>query len=276
MALRCQLGTQTCHTLFRFFQQPGILRALFVEDLQPSLRTFDEFQRLLEVDPKWNVLCGCFGLLQRVLEHLELGSRILSQHFESSFQLLNSLLSGRNDLFRRTTCWRIAMGLCWGSRAAVWIAPSATWSCCWCHTFAFPFCWWGTEGGRGPRMTSNQLATNSIPCVACCDVLPGSKMQKQLVVRTSNTTFEQERRLEPKWLEPKWLEVISLKCSAPSVILDVNSKTRDVSPETNASWRSVCRSSNHVKSSPGTRVGIDGMNPTPELVDTRWRTRGRS
>ena len=41
--------------------------------------------------PNWNTLCRCFDLLQRVLEHLELGPGILSQHFESPFQLLNSL-----------------------------------------------------------------------------------------------------------------------------------------------------------------------------------------
>ena len=46
-ALRSQLGTQTCDTLFRFLQQPG-LRALFVEDSQLLLQSFDEFQR-----PNW-------------------------------------------------------------------------------------------------------------------------------------------------------------------------------------------------------------------------------
>ena len=35
------------------------------------------------------------------------------------------------------------------------------------------------------------------PLRAYCDVLPGNKITKSLVVRTSNTTFE------PKWLEPK-------------------------------------------------------------------------
>ena len=202
MALRCQLGTQTCHTLFRFFQQPGLLRALFVEDLQPLLRTFDEFQRLFQLDPKWNALCGCFGLLQRVLEHLELGSRILSQHFESTLQLLNSLLSGRNDLFRRTTCWRIATGLCWSSRAAVWIAP-ATWSCCWCHTLPFPFCWWGhcTEGGRGPRMTSNQ------PSGTDNELHPLRGILRRLArEQNAKTTPHKQHNVRAKWLEPKWLE----------------------------------------------------------------------
>ena len=56
-ALRCQLGTQTCDTLFRFLQQPGLLRALFVEHSQLLLRSFDEFQRLFQLDPTWNALC---------------------------------------------------------------------------------------------------------------------------------------------------------------------------------------------------------------------------
>ena len=38
----------------------------------------------------------------------------------------------------------------------------------------------------------------SIPCEACCDVLPGNEKKSELVVRTSNTTFKRTG-LEPKW-----------------------------------------------------------------------------
>ena len=68
-SLGCQLGTQTCHTLSR-------TRNRF-SDRSTNFRDCSSWT-------PWNTLCGCFGLLQRVLEHLELGSRILSQHFPFS------------------------------------------------------------------------------------------------------------------------------------------------------------------------------------------------
>ena len=72
------------------------------------------------------------------------------------------------------------------------------------------------------------------------------------------------------------LHVISLNCSAPSAIFDVNSSTRAVFPSMSASCRSVCRSSIHWQSSAGINPGITGMNPPPAAPDIRWRTRGRS
>ena len=141
-------------SMFSAMQAPRV----FVEDSQPLLRSFDEFQSLSQLDPNWNTLCRCFGLLQRVLEHLELGPGILSQHFESPFQLLNSLPSGGYGLFGRKTCGLVATGLSRGFCAAVWIAPTTTWSCEGATPLPFPFCWRGhwTEGSRDPRMTLNQ------------------------------------------------------------------------------------------------------------------------
>ena len=50
------------------------------------------------------------------------------------------------------------------------------------------------HGEPGPNW---ECPLPSIPCDACCDVLPGTKITKiELVVRTNNTTFE------PRWLEP--------------------------------------------------------------------------
>ena len=122
---------------------------------------------------------------------------------DGSFQLLNSLLSGRDDLFRRTTCWRIATGRCWGSCAAVWIAPSTTWSCC--HTFAFPFLLVGPPHGRkssGPRMTSYQPSGT----VHATTALQRHKKQKKFLCTTET-------------LERKWLGCCSCSTLCPNTLV---------------------------------------------------------
>ena len=71
------------------------------------------------------------------------------------------------------------------------------------------------------------------------------------------------------------LHVLSLNCSAPSAIFDVNSSTRAVFPSTSASCRSVCPSSIHWQSSTGSNLAsLD--EPTSCSPEICWRTRGRS
>ena len=96
--------------------------------------------------------------------------------------------------------------------------------------------------------TCSRSLSNWVVLNLALRVCTGPGLEPALVGNCSDSRFQGTMRLH----------VISLNCSAPSAIFDVNSSTRAVSPLTNASCRSDCRSSIHWQSSAGIKPGIIG------------------